>query len=127
MTIHIDHFSSSCSFNFALDEGQEDMSLLEWVSCNANIRLIHSCPLVLNISSDSSFISSYVITPLSDQDCLLTDPDSLTSCRFNLFSDTDDIADDILDILEDEELAAVTARVIRWFCFSVRSGEFLIS
>ena len=127
MTVCIAHFNSSCSFDFSGDNGSDDLSLSDWISCKADSRVVHHCPVILNICSDSSFLHSYVITPLPENRCLFTDIEQCASCFFNPYLSADHIADDILEVIDDEELAAITARVIIWLHCPVNSPEFFTS
>ena len=125
MTIRIDHFNSSCSFSFAFDEDGEDPSFLDWSSCTANFSVIHSCPVRLNISSDFDPDSAYLITPLNDRSCLLADIEMGSCCIFNPYTPAEYIAEDILDVVQDEELSSLCAKVIKLVCFPALSTEYI--
>lgn len=103
MYLSVDHFTNSCSFDFSFNDDPD------WTSCTASIYQFSAQPFRLMLSSDYFGDISFVITPLDKFFCIFTDLGEERACLFNPSDCAGDIADDINQILEDDEMSSLIA------------------
>ena len=110
MYLSVERFTNSCSFDFSLDEDES------WTSCTASFHPAPTQPFRLKLSSAYFGDISYVFTPLDNYSCILTDIDEERSCLFNPSNCYGDIAEDINEIIEDEEMSSLIAYTFKYLC-----------
>lgn len=110
MYLSVEHFTNSCSFDFSFHEDEA------WTSCTASFHPAFTHPFRLKLSSAYFGDISYVITPLDSYSCIFTDLEEERSCLFNPSNCSDDIAEDINEIIEDEEMSSLIAYTFKSLC-----------
>lgn len=110
MYLNVEHFIDSCSFDFSFDD-DPDLS-----SCTASFKPASLSPFLLSLSSEYFGDLSYVITPIDRYYWIFTDPDEERACRFNPANCTDDIAEDINEVIEDEDMSSLIAYTLVSLC-----------
>lgn len=104
MTLSIDHFAHSCTFDFAFDD---EPFIHDWNTCTVTVQPVPSHPFILKLSAQGYGDLAYAIYPVFPHSYLLIDINDGSSCFFNPCQSAEYIADDIDVIIEDEELSSL--------------------